>query len=100
MISEECMLKILFRPHVSEKASTAMENNNTIVLKVSKDVTKAAIKAAVQRLFKVEVTDVNTLIVKGKTKRHGKLIGRRSGWKKAYITLKKGNNLNFIGFTE
>lgn len=66
MIREERLLKVLRAPHVSEKASTAMEKSNTIVLKVAKDATKAEIKAAVQKLFEVEVEVVNTLVVKGK----------------------------------
>jgi large subunit ribosomal protein L23 len=66
MIREERLLKVLHAPHVSEKASTAMEKTNTIVLKVAKDATKAEIKAAVQKLFEVEVEVVNTLVVKGK----------------------------------
>lgn len=84
MIREERLLKVLRAPHVSEKASTAMEKSNTIVLKVAKDATKAEIKAAVQKLFEVEVEVevVNTLVVKGKVKRHGQRIGRRSDWKK------------------
>lgn len=81
MIREERLLKVLRAPHVSEKAS-AMEKSNTIVLKVAKDATKAEIKAAVQKLFEVEVEVVNTLVVKGKVKRHGQRIGRRSDWKK------------------
>jgi len=89
MIREERLLKVLRAPHVSEKASTAMEKNNTIVLKVALDATKAEIKAAVKKLFEVEVEDVNTLLVKGKSKRHGQRVGRRSDWKKAYVTLKK-----------
>ncbi|CEC53170.1 50S ribosomal protein L23 [Klebsiella pneumoniae] len=98
MIREERLLKVLRAPHVSEKASTAMEKTNTIVLKVAKDATKAEIKAAVQKLFEVEV--VNTLVVKGKVKRHGQRIGRRSDWKKAYVTLKEGQNLDFVGGAE
>ncbi|HAO7348931.1 TPA: 50S ribosomal protein L23 [Escherichia coli] len=110
MIREERLLKVLRAPHVSEKASTAMEKSNTIVLKVAKDATKAEIKAAVQKLFEVEVEVVNTLVVKGKVKRHGqrigrrsdwkKRIGRRSDWKKAYVTLKEGQNLDFVGGAE
>ncbi|EDR6252591.1 50S ribosomal protein L23 [Salmonella enterica] len=119
MIREERLLKVLRAPHVSEKASTAMEKTNTIVLKVAKDATKAEIKAAVQKLFEVEVEVVNTLVVKGvqklfevevevvntlvvkgKVKRHGQRIGRRSDWKKAYVTLKEGQNLDFVGGAE
>ncbi|PPS59024.1 50S ribosomal protein L23 [Pantoea sp. BRM17] len=78
MIREERLLKVLRAPHVSEKASSAMEKTNTIVLKVAKDATKAEIVAAVEKLFEVEVKDVNTLVVKGKTEteRHG--AGRRA----------------------
>ncbi|MGP1960063.1 MAG: 50S ribosomal protein L23 [Arsenophonus sp. NC-TX2-MAG3] len=97
MIHEERLLKILCKPHVSEKASTAMEKNNTIVLKVVKNATKSEIKATIQKLFEVEVNGVNTLLVKGKTKRHAQRIGHRSDWKKAYVTLKEGQSLDFIG---
>ncbi|MGK2889933.1 MAG: 50S ribosomal protein L23 [Candidatus Malihini olakiniferum] len=100
MIREERLLKVLTARHVSEKASTAMEKYNTIVLKVTKEATKAEIKAAVQKLFEVEVNEVRTLLVKGKKKRHGQRIGRRSDWKKAYVTLKEGQNLDFIGGAE
>ena len=100
MIREERLLKVLRAPHVFEKASAAMEKNNTIVLKVALDATKAEIKAAVKKLFEVEVEDVNTLLVKGKSKRHGQRVGRRSDWKKAYVTLKEGQNLDFISGAE
>ncbi|MGL4858284.1 MAG: 50S ribosomal protein L23 [Enterobacteriaceae bacterium] len=100
MIREERLLKVLHAPHVSEKASMAMEKSNTIVLKVAKDATKVEIKAAVQKLFEVEVNEVRTLIVKGKTKRHGQRVGRRSDWKKAYVTLKEGQNLDSFGGAE
>lgn len=100
MIREERLLKVLRAPHVSEKASMLMEKTNTLVLKVAKDATKAEVKAAVQKLFEVEVTDVRTLIVKGKVKRHGQRVGCRSDWKKAYVTLKEGQNLDFAGGAE
>ncbi|MFB6422212.1 MAG: 50S ribosomal protein L23 [Candidatus Malihini olakiniferum] len=100
MIRKERLLNVLTAPHVSEKASTAMEKHNTIVLKVAKDATKAEIKAAVQTLFKVKVNKVRTLLVKGKSKYHGRHISHRSDWKKAYITLKEGQNLDFIGIAE
>ncbi|MFP3014241.1 MAG: 50S ribosomal protein L23 [Arsenophonus sp.] len=100
MIHEERILKVVRAPHVSEKASATMEKNNTIVLKVSKYATKAEIKIAVKKLFEVKVKDINTLLVKGKTKRHGKKIGRRNDWKKSYVILKKGQNLNLINSVE
>ncbi len=71
MITEERILKVLRAPHISEKATMAAEKANTIVFKVAKDATKKEIKAAVEKLFEVEVKSVNTLITKGKTKRQG-----------------------------
>ncbi len=76
------------------------EKTNTLVLKVAKEATKAEVKAAVEKLFEVEVADVRTLIVKGKVKRHGQRVGRRSDWKKAYVTLKEGQNLDLAGGAE
>ncbi|VFP80390.1 50S ribosomal protein L23 [Candidatus Erwinia haradaeae] len=97
---EERLLKILRTPHISEKASTAMEKNNTIVLKVSTDASKLEIKSAIQKIFSVEVKCVNTLLVKGKCKRHKQRIGHRKNWKKAYITIKSGQNVALVGGTE
>lgn len=100
MIREERLLKILRAPHVSEKASIAMEKSNTIVLKVLKDATKREIKDAVEQLFEVKVTGVNTLVMKGKVKRRGQHLGYRSDWKKAYVTLAEGQNLDLAGVAE
>ena len=94
MISEERLLKVLAAPHVSEKSTLATESNNTLVFKVAVDATKAEIKAAVEKLFEVEVKKVNTLNVKGKTKRTGMRMGRRKDWKKAYVTLVEGQTLD------
>ncbi|AEW44776.1 50S ribosomal protein L23 [Serratia symbiotica str. 'Cinara cedri'] len=100
MIREERLLKVLRAPHVSEKASTAMEKSNTIILHVAINASKPEIKAAVQKLFIVKVEDVNTLVIKGKEKHHNKRAGRRSDWKKAYVTLTEGQNMDFISGTE
>ncbi|MFM2480504.1 50S ribosomal protein L23 [Celerinatantimonas sp. YJH-8] len=100
MISEERLLKVLLAPHVSEKSTGSAENDNTIVFKVATTATKAEIKAAVEKMFEVEVTGVRTLNVKGKTKRHGMRIGRRSDWKKAYVTLAEGADIDFVGGAE
>ncbi|VFP86009.1 50S ribosomal protein L23 [Candidatus Erwinia haradaeae] len=97
---EERLLKILRSPHISEKASTSMEKNNTIVLKVSIDSSKLEIKEAIQKIFSVEVECVNTLLVKGKSKRYKQRIGHRKSWKKAYITIKSGQNVALVGGTE
>lgn len=100
MITEERILKVLRAPHISEKATMASENANTIVFKVAKDATKKEIKAAVEKLFDVEVKSVNVLILKGKTKRQGARQGRRSDWKKAYVILKQGQDIDFTGGAE
>lgn len=100
MISQERLLKVLRAPHISEKATLAAEKANTIVFKVASDATKREIKLAVEKLFEVEVKSVNTLITKGKTKRQGLRQGRRSDVKKAYVTLKEGQDLDLVGGAE
>ncbi|RUO39298.1 50S ribosomal protein L23 [Aliidiomarina taiwanensis] len=100
MIREERLLKVLLAPHVSEKATLTAENDNTVVFKVATDATKAEIKAAVEKLFEVEVKGVRTLNVKGKTKRFGMRSGKRSDWKKAYVTLGEGADIDFVGGAE
>ncbi|UDG79362.1 50S ribosomal protein L23 [Candidatus Ecksteinia adelgidicola] len=100
MICEERLLTILIAPHLSEKASSVIKKNNTFVLKVSRDAKKIEIKEAVKKLFKVKVKNVNTLLIKGKRKRHNQRISRRRNWKKAYITLNKGQKLDLISNSE
>ena len=100
MINEERLLKVLRAPLISEKATMTAEKANTVVFKVAIDATKKEIKAAVEKLFEVEVKSVNTLITKGKTKRQGLRQGRRSDVKKAYVTLKEGQDLDFVGGAE
>jgi len=97
MINEERLLKVVLAPHVSEKATLAAESNNTVVFKVLKDANKEEIKAAVEKLFEVEVNSVRTVNVKGKTKRHGQSFGKRKDWKKAYVVLKEGQDIDFAG---
>ncbi|WP_026376855.1 50S ribosomal protein L23 [Aestuariibacter salexigens] len=100
MINEQRLLKVLVAPHISEKSTLAAEGNNTVVFKVVKDANKEEIKAAVEKLFEVEVNSVRTVNVKGKTKRHGLRVGKRSDWKKAYVTLKEGQDIDFVGGAE
>jgi large subunit ribosomal protein L23 len=100
MISEERLLKVLLAPHVSEKSTMAAENANTVVLKVATDATKLEIKEAAKKLFEVEVDSVRTVNVKGKTKRHGASFGKRKDWKKAYVVLKEGQDIDFVGGAE
>jgi large subunit ribosomal protein L23 len=97
MINEERLLKVIMAPNISEKATMSAETNNTVVFKVATDANKAEIKAAVEKLFEVEVTGVRTLNVKGKVKRTGARFGRRSDWKKAYVTLSEGSDIDFVG---
>ncbi len=100
MITEERILKVLRAPHLSEKATIASEKAKTLVFKVALNATKKEIKAAVQKLFEVEVDSVNTLVVKGKTKRQGLRQGRRNDWKKAYVILKAGQDIDLNGGAE
>ena len=97
MINDERLLKVILAHNISEKATMSAETNNTVVFKVATTATKLEIKAAVEKLFEVEVTGVRTLNVKGKVKRTGARFGRRSDWKKAYVTLKEGSEIDFVG---
>ncbi|QEH20554.1 50S ribosomal protein L23 [Histophilus somni] len=97
MIQQERLLKVLRAPHVSEKATNNTEKSNTIVFKVALDANKVEIANAVEQLFEVKVDSVRTVVVKGKTKRRGaKIMGQRSDWKKAYVTLQEGQSLDFV----
>lgn len=92
----ERIFKVLLGPHVSEKAATVAESSNQVVLKVAKDATKREVKAAVEKLFDVQVLDVRTLTTKGKTKRTRHGLGKRSDWKKAYVRLAEGQEIDFM----
>lgn len=96
-MNENRLYQVLLGPHVSEKASVCADANNQIVFKVLPSATKLEIKKAVEKLFEVKVTDVKTVNVKGKLKRYQSSIGRRSNWKKAYVTLAEGNDIDFLG---
>jgi len=91
------LAKVLLAPIISEKATSVAEKNNQVLFKVLRDATKPEIKAAVELLFKVEVESVSTVVQKGKVKRFGRSIGRRDHVKKAYVSLKAGQELNFSG---
>jgi large subunit ribosomal protein L23 len=91
------LAQVLVAPIISEKATSAAEKNNQVLFKVLRDATKPEIKAAVELLFKVEVEKVSTVVQKGKAKRFGGRIGRRDHVKKAYVSLKAGQELNFSG---
>jgi large subunit ribosomal protein L23 len=91
------LAQVLVEPIVSEKATAVAEKHNQVLFKVLRNATKPEIKAAVELMFKVEVESVQTINQRGKEKRFGKSIGRRDHIKKAYVSLKKGQELNFTG---
>lgn len=89
------LMQVLLAPQVSEKSTFVAEKNEQVVFRVASDATKPEIKAAVELLFKVQVESVQVLNVKGKEKRFGKFMGRRNNWKKAYVSLMPGQEINF-----
>ena len=91
------LMQVLVAPIVSEKATMVGEKSNAVTFKVLQDATKPEIKAAVELMFKVEVKGVSVANIKGKTKRFGKSVGRRDNIRKAYVTLKPGQELNLGG---
>ena len=95
--ASERLINLLLAPHVSEKAARVTEKANHSVFRVRTDATKPEIRAAVKLMFNVEVLAVQVVNVGGKEKRFGSTIGRRSDWKKAYISLKAGETIDFTG---
>ena len=86
---------IVKKPHVTEKTSLG-DSTNTIAIVVNRDSNKIEIKQAVETLFKVKVDSVRTVNVAGKVKRFGRNFGKQPNWKKAYVTLEKGQSLDFF----
>ncbi len=91
----ERLYKIILSPVVSEKTTLAAEESNQVAFKVIKDANKAEIRAAVEKMFDVKVENVCVLNVKGKTKRARHGMGRRNDWKKAYVRLAAGQEIDF-----
>ena len=87
---------VIKKPLVTEKTTLEKDARNIIAFEVSRDANKIEIKDAVEKLFKVEVTAVKTVNVAGKVKRFGQNIGKRSNWKKAYVTLKEGSSVDLF----
>lgn len=87
---------VIKKPHVTEKTSLASDTSNTVAVVVDKAANKIEIKQAIENLFKVKVAAVRTVNVAGKVKRAGKTYGKRSNWKKAYITLQDGQSIDFF----
>jgi large subunit ribosomal protein L23 len=94
-MNQERVFQVLIGPHVSEKSAVVADLNNQYVFKVAVDATKLEVKKAVEQLFKVTVDDVQTLKVKGKLKRNKYGYSRRPSWKKAYVRLEQGQDIDF-----
>ena len=94
-MNQERRLRVILGPHLSEKTSRISEQNNQVTFKVLADASKPEIKEAVEKLFNVQVRDVQVMNVKGKTKRTGSgKIRSRSDWKKAYVRLEQGQEID------
>jgi large subunit ribosomal protein L23 len=96
-LNQERLMTVLVGPHVSEKTANVAERHNQICFKVRRDSTKKEIAQAVKLMFEVEVENVQVSNVKGKVKRFGQTFGKRADWKKAYVTLAEGHEIDFLG---
>ena len=94
-MNQERLMQVILAPVVSEKGTLVADKNEQVVFKVVTDATKPEVKAAVELLFNVKVDSVNILNVKGKVKRFGRFTGRRKDWKKAYVCLVPGQEIDF-----
>ena len=93
----ERLHEVLRRPIISEKSTNAADGGQQVVFEVLTDATKTEIKVAVESLFDVSVEGVQVINVRGKVKRFGKTPGKRINWKKAYVRLAKGDDIDFLG---
>ncbi|MEX0731720.1 MAG: 50S ribosomal protein L23 [Aquisalimonadaceae bacterium] len=96
-MNQERLYTILLAPHVSEKTTVLGDSTNQVVFRVAKDASRGEIKQAVEKLFDVKVKKVQTALVKGKAKGLGRIRGRRSDWKKAYVALEAGQDIDLLG---
>lgn len=96
-MKKEKLMKVLLEPRVTEKSTLVGEKNRQFVFKVEKHATKPEIKQAVELMFEVQVESVQVLTVKGKRKAFRQSVGKRSDWKKAYVKLKPGFDIDFVG---
>ena len=94
-MNEERMYKILLGAHISEKATVIAEAANQFAFKVTKDATRPEIKEAVEKIYGVVVQGVSTLNVKGKVKRNARGVSKKQSWKKAYVRLAEGHDIDF-----
>ena len=95
-MNQERLMQVLLAPQISEKATYVADKNEQVIFRVASDATKPEIKAAVELLFKVQVETVQVANVKGKVKRFKGSVGRRKGWKKAFVSLRPGQEINFV----
>lgn len=95
MQQQERLMQVILAPVISEKSTFVADKHEQVIFRVTTDATKPEIKAAVELMFKVQVESVKVANVKGKEKRFGRFIGRRNTWKKAYVCLKPGQEINF-----
>jgi len=96
-MNQERLMKVLVGAHITEKSTLAADAARQFVFKVLPNATKPEVKRAVEKLFEVEVERVQMVNVKGKSKRFGRTLGKRSDFKKAYVRLKPGHDINFAG---
>ena len=94
--TDERLLQVILAPQISEKSTRIADKNEQVVFRVASDANKHEIKAAVEMLFKVQVDRVQVAVIKGKEKRFGRMMGRRSNWKKAFVCLKPGQEIDFV----
>ena len=92
---QERLTQVVLAPVISEKSTYVADKHNQVIFRVASNATKPEIKAAVEFMFKVQVESVTVVNVRGKEKRFGQFIGRRNHWKKAYVSLKQGQEINF-----
>lgn len=95
-MNRERLMNVLLAPHISEKSTIVAERNKQVVFRVLCDADKSEIKSAVELLFNVKVDSVQTARLKGKVKRAGRRLGARSDWKKAYVCLQPGYDIDFM----
>lgn len=96
-MNQHKLATVISAPVISEKSTVAADTSNRFVFKVQKTATKPEIKRAVELMFDVEVDAVQVANVRGKSKRFGRNIGKRPDWKKAYVRLKPGHDIDFSG---
>lgn len=90
------MYDVIRVPRITEKGSRLKEKNNVLTFEVRTDANKVQVRKAIEGIFKVKVSDVTTVNIAGKKKRMGQRLGRRSDWKKAYVTLKPGEKIEIF----